>query len=48
MAVAEAKKDLARTFDLLVDQFKRESTNGSIELHFANGLLAKIHERKVH
>ena len=48
MAVAEHKKDLAKTFDELCNQFKRDQTNGSIELHFANGMLAKIHERRVH
>ena len=46
--VETQKRDLAKQFDMIVDQFKKNSTNGSIELHFSQGVLAKIHERKVY
>ena len=48
MAVVECKKDLGKTFDELIDKFKKENINGSIELHFAAGTLAKIHERRAY
>lgn len=43
-----AKRDLAKTFDQIIDRFKKDGTNGSIELHFSNGCLAKVHERRVY
>jgi len=48
MAVAEVvKKDLRKEFDFICNQIKQESISGSIELHFAQGHLAKIHYRQV-
>lgn len=41
------KKDLAKRFDCLVDEFLRERVNGSIQLHFSQGRLAKVHSTKV-
>ena len=41
------KKDLAKRFDELVSEFKRERVNGSIQLHFAQGRLAKLHNTRV-
>ena len=37
------KKDLLKRFDELTDQFRNEKINGSIQLHFSQGYLAKIH-----
>ena len=49
MGLAEIdKKDLVRVFDNLCERFKLDQTNGSIELHFSQGTLAKIHERRVY
>lgn len=42
-----SKKDLRSRFGDLLDEFKRESVNGNITLHFSQGYLAKIHSTKV-
>lgn len=41
------KKDLVKRFDELVSEFNRERVNGSIQLHFSQGYLAKLHSTKV-
>jgi len=41
------KKDLAKRFDELVAEFNRERVNGSIQLHFSQGRLAKLHNTRV-
>lgn len=48
MAPVEVKKDLLQKFCELCDEFKRESVNGSIELHYSQGVVAKIYSRKAH
>jgi len=48
MALSELKITLAKQFDVLVEQFRKDHTSGSIELHFSAGTLAKIHERRVY
>ncbi len=41
------KKDLRGRFGDLLEEFKAESVNGSITLHFSHGYLAKIHSTVV-
>lgn len=43
----ESKKDLRARFGELLEQFKDEAVNGSIQLHFSQGFLAKIHNTRV-
>ena len=43
----QTKKDLRGRFGDLLEEFKKEGVNGSIQLHFSNGFLAKIHSTKV-
>ena len=42
-----SKKDLRSRFGDILEEFKEESVNGSITLHFSHGYLAKIHSTKV-
>ena len=46
MEVAKAKINLAKRFDEIFDEFRRDAINGSIELHFSNGNLAKLFQRR--
>lgn len=41
------KKDLVKRFEQLVGEFRQEQVNGSIQLHFSQGYLAKLHSTKV-
>ena len=43
----QSKKDLRGRFGDLLEEFRKEEVNGSIQLHFSNGYLAKIHSTKV-
>ncbi len=43
----ETKKDLRAIFGDLLEEFKNKSVNGSIQLHFSQGFLAKIHSTRV-
>ena len=42
-----SKKDLRGRFGDLLEEFRKEGVNGSIQLHFSQGYLAKIHSTKV-
>lgn len=46
-SVSQAKKDLRSRFGDLLEEFKRDEVNGSIQLHFSHGYLAKIHSTRV-
>ena len=43
----EVKKDLVKRFEELTEEFRLGKVNGSIELHFAQGYLAKLHSKRV-
>ena len=46
--MVQDKIELSRQFEKLCDEFKREFINGSIQLHFSQGVVAKIHATKVY
>lgn len=41
------KKDLIKRFEDLLLEFRNQNVNGSIQLHFSEGYLAKLHSTKV-
>lgn len=41
------KKDLVARLEEILMDFKTQGINGSIQLHFSEGYLAKIHSTKV-